>query len=426
MGGWSQFANHGTVNPSDYQVYNQDHHGPALRVFESAVRREARVPTERPVVDVYGNGNEGDQSAGLDGQGPAVADRVGRAEADAMLRAWREAGTRLQPRLHLDLRWTRICFCGQQTAVGPVDDQAVPGIPFLTGSEEGRGPLYDVTRVPFEGLRSPTGFDSQGHKLGLPVISESSYPKAVPLFVVRIGERLIASVPGEATVEVGRRIRAAVLRTAEGTGATSAVLAGLTNEFIQYLTTPEEYDRQHYEGGSTMYGRAESVLVTEQLAELSRRMARGEPAQDAYPFDPRNGITANGEPFGTGAESGRILEQPVATPPGGQAVLVWQGGPRGLDRPLDAAFLTVERRDGARWRWAADDLGLQLVWTVDGEGRYRAHWQVPVDAPAGEYRIRVTANRYPLESATFRVDPVAPRRTLDPTHPAARFAPVAR
>ena len=35
IGGWSTFANHGTVNPSEYQVYTQDHHGAALRVFEA-------------------------------------------------------------------------------------------------------------------------------------------------------------------------------------------------------------------------------------------------------------------------------------------------------------------------------------------------------------------------------------------------------
>jgi hypothetical protein len=29
------------------------------------------------------------------------------------------------------------------------------GFPFLTGSEEERGPLFDVTHVPFEGMRNP-------------------------------------------------------------------------------------------------------------------------------------------------------------------------------------------------------------------------------------------------------------------------------
>ncbi len=92
IGGWSMFANHGTVNPASYLFYNQDHHGAAVRVFEREVRRLGKVPKGRRVVNVYGNGNEGDQSAGLDGQGPVIAERVGRKEAAAMLRAWKQAG----------------------------------------------------------------------------------------------------------------------------------------------------------------------------------------------------------------------------------------------------------------------------------------------------------------------------------------------
>jgi hypothetical protein len=425
MGAWSTFANHGTVNPAEYGVYNQDHHGAALRVFESAVRRAGRVPAGRPVINVYGNSDEGDQSAGLDGRGPAVADRVGRAEAGAMLRAWRQAGSRLSEGAEVDLRWTRVCFCGQETADGPVDSRAVPGVPFLTGSEEGRGPLFDITRTPLEGQRSPVGSGPQGHKLGLPVVSESSYPKAVPLFVVRVADRLVISFPGEATVEVGRRARAAVLQAAAGRGFAGAVVAGLANEYIQYFTTPEEYDRQHYEGGSTEYGRASSTLLTEQLAELTGNLARGEPAQEAYAFDPRNGVEPNGQPFGTGSESGSILRQAdAAVPPGAQAVFIWQGGPRGFDRPLDTPFVTIQREDDGRWRTATDDLGLQIVWTVDDDGRYRMHWEVPRDAASGTYRVVVTANRYRLRGRPFRVDPTAVDPGTDPDHPAARFAPI--
>ena len=70
-GAWSTFANHGTVNPSDYQVYTQDHTGIATRTFEAKMRRAGNVPKCQPVIDVFPNSNEGDQSAGLEGQGAA-------------------------------------------------------------------------------------------------------------------------------------------------------------------------------------------------------------------------------------------------------------------------------------------------------------------------------------------------------------------
>jgi hypothetical protein len=235
--------------------------------------------------------------------------------------------------------------------------------------------------------------------------------------VVRVADRLVVSLPAEPTVEVGRRARAAV-QAAAGGGIAGSVVSGLANEYVNYLTTPQEYDRQHYEGGSTVFGPASSALLREALAELARRMARGLPAQSPYPFDPRNGVIANGAPFGAGAGSAAILEQPRALLPRGvDAVLGWKGGPRGLDKPLDVPFVTIQRRVRGRWRRVADDLGLQIVWTVDDEGRHLAFWRIPGGARAGLYRIVVTANRYRLVSRSFRVDPAAPRPPADPRHP---------
>jgi hypothetical protein len=56
-----------------------------------------------------------------------------------------------------------------------------------------------------------------------------------------------------------------------------------------------------------------------------------------------------------------------------------------------------------------DDLGLQILWRVDGQGGYDAEWEVPRDATLGRYRFVVTANRYKLTSAPFGV---APSRAL--------------
>ena len=187
----------------------------------------------------------------------------------------------MSTRPQLDLRWTRTCFCGQEVPGGRVASEPMAGIPFLTGSEEGRGPLYDETGVPFEGRRTEgSGFESQGHKVGVPgATSTETVPQAVPLMTVRVADRVIASLPAEPTVEVGRRVRQAVLGATRDAGVRRVIVSGLANEFIQYLTTPEEYDRQHYEGGSTLYGPLSAVLLTQELGTLAGRMARGEPAQ---------------------------------------------------------------------------------------------------------------------------------------------------
>jgi neutral ceramidase len=408
VGIWSTFADHGTVNKYTYGVYNADHHGSATRVVEDSIRREGRVPATQDVVNAYGNTDEGDQSAGLTRSGPAAADLVGRVEAARMLAAWRDAGRHLTTTPELGSRWTRVCFCGQTTAGGAVSVNAATGLPLFIGSEEGRGPLYDITQQPFEGRASPVddpADPAQGHKIIVTraqLTGGSSTPKAVPLTVARVGERLIGTIPGEMSVDMGRRVRAA-LRSAAPPGVAGIQLSGLANEYLSYFVTPEEYDAQHYEGGSTMYGRQASVLMQEELVRLTGQLRSGQPAATPYAADPRNGVVDTAAPFGTGASSATAVAQPATTQRFARAGFSWTGALKGLDMPLGKPFVSVQRLSGGGWRPAADDAGLQVVWRVDDNGRYDAQWEVPWDEPVGLHRIVVTGNHYRLVSGAFRV-----------------------
>ena len=420
IGGWSIFPDHGTVTKSSFEYYNQDHHGSALRAFEEAVRRAGRVPRRQVVLNVYGNGNEGDMSAGLDHSGPAGSDEVGREEARAMFQAWRRAGRAgLSRRPPLDLRWTRVCFCGQMTETGPLPTDPQPGLPFLTGSEEERGPLYDVTGQTYEDTRNPVGSDTQGHKVGISGAG-GSLPRVVPLIQVLVRNKLIATLPGEPTKEIGARLRARVLQAVAGSGVTDVVVSGLTNEFVLYITTYEEYERQHYEGGNTHYGPNQGTFLIAEQAKLAAALVRGEPAPEAHPFDPTYGVVPDGPAYPDGAETGEIIEQPAAAYARlDHAELAWLGGPDGLDRPVDRAFVTAQRWSGRRGGWsgrrgrwsgrrlrrADSDLGLAMLWTVDPGGLHRLRWEVPLRMKPGVYRLVVTAKRYRLVSRSFRVRP---------------------
>jgi neutral ceramidase len=234
---------------------------------------------------------------------------------------------------------------------------------------------------------------------------EADFPPAVPLMVVRLGTRAIATIPGEMTVEMGRRVRAAVLTAAASAGVKRVVLSGYANEFLHYFTTPEEYEMQHYEGGSTIFGKYSSNLIRDDLATLAGDLAQGRPAPAPADFDPRNGVVPDFTPYGRGAARGVASAQPVRTQRIARASFSWTGAAQGLDRPLDRRFVTVQRRAGRRWRAVANDLGLQILWRVDDDGHYRAEWQVPLSARVGRYRFVVTANRYRLRSRPFRVVP---------------------
>ena len=437
MGAWLNFADHGTVNPYNFTVYSGDHHGPASRIFERAVRRAGRVPRGREVVGAYGNADAGDMTAALRGRGPAFAEKVGRAEAGAMLRAWRQAGRRMAGAPRVDVRWTRSCFCGRTVSGGRVDSVPAMGSPFFTGSEEGRGPLFEQTGVNHEGHRLPVGVGPQGRKIetvGPPV---AEFPTAVPLMVVRVGTGAIATIPGEMSAEMGKWTRVAVQAALRPAGVSNVSLAGYSNEFLHYFVTPEEYDQQHYEGGSTLFGKYTSNLIRDDLALLGTALARGTGAPAPYDFDPRHGFLPDFTPYGNGTAGGRLEAQPPQRVQRMQrAVFKWAGAARGLDRPIDRPFVTVQRRvtvrtggrrrggrrggrrrpEGTpvftgrvrikrRWRAVANDLGLQILWRVDEDGRYQAYWQVPRGARLGRYRFVVTANRYTLRSRPFRVGP---------------------
>jgi neutral ceramidase len=401
IGAYSNFADHGTVVHSENQVYSGDHHATAWRVFADRVRKAAEVPRRQTVVDVYPNGAEGDQTAGIRHVGIAAAVWVGSKEADAMFDAWRAAGDRLSRTPALDLRWTRTCFCGRETATGPVDTQGREGLPFITGSEEGRGPLYDVTHVAFEGMTTGRDDPVQGDKVIAPA---GSPPPAVPVGVYRVGDVVLAAIPGEPTKEVGVRVRAAVLHAMQGSGVTHAVIAGLADDYAQYITTPEEYGQQSYEGASTLYGKNEATFFQERLAELGAALAAGKPAPDAYPFDPSYGVHPDGPDYPAGAASGTITGQPDGSVARmGRVTMAWTGGPSGHDRPVDKAFVSAQRLVGGRWRTVDSDLGLAMLWRVDDQGRYTVQWQPPATVPTGTYRLRVTATRYELDSRTFAV-----------------------
>jgi neutral ceramidase len=184
------------------------------------------------------------------------------------------------------------------------------------------------------------------------------------------------------------------------------VIAGLANEYADYFTTPQEYDAQHYEGAATVYGRASSDALEQTLVDLTKRLVGGRPAPKPYAYDPRNGVTANARPFPSGPSAAQIVAQPSASSTRlAHPVFSWHGGPRGYDRPLDRAFVLIKRRTQGRWKTIDSDLGIDVLWTVDDNGLYRAEWEPPLDARLGRLRFTIHANHYRLRSRPFRLSP---------------------
>lgn len=129
--------------------------------------------------------------------------------------------------------------------------------PKLTVLELGRRKIVGVSRL--RALPLPYGIHPAVDQLL--ALDQSSLddpkpwaPQILPLQILRLGGVAIVSVPAEFTTAAGRRLRRSVAERLE-IPVDMVVLAGYANAYCGYVTTPEEYQIQNYEGASTHFGR---------------------------------------------------------------------------------------------------------------------------------------------------------------------------
>lgn len=79
-------------------------------------------------------------------------------------------------------------------------------------------------------------------------------PQILPLQSIRVGDWVWITVPSEFTTTSGVRLKKSVLEDLRGSWARRALLIGYANSYSGYVTTPEEYQLQLYEGASTHFG----------------------------------------------------------------------------------------------------------------------------------------------------------------------------
>jgi neutral ceramidase len=110
-----------------------------------------------------------------------------------------------------------------------------------------------------------------------PAAREVSWvPRYLPIQQLRIGQLLIAGMPNEPTTVSGRRLRGALDGAWAGQGVERIVIGAYSNAYCGYLTTPEEYQEQAYEGASTLYGQWSLPVFCTEHVELTRAMLSGE------------------------------------------------------------------------------------------------------------------------------------------------------
>ncbi len=110
-------------------------------------------------------------------------------------------------------------------------------------------------------------------------------PQVIPLQVVKIGTLVLACVPAEFTTVAGLRLKAK-LKTVFAARADHVALAGYSNDYAFYVTTPEEYAAQAYEGAGTLYGPHTLAAYAQEMGKLAVALRDGVAVATGVPVAP--------------------------------------------------------------------------------------------------------------------------------------------
>ncbi|MFW0796454.1 neutral/alkaline non-lysosomal ceramidase N-terminal domain-containing protein [Gordonia sp. CPCC 205515] len=229
-------------------------------------------------------------------------------------------------------------------------------------------------------------------------------PQIVPLQILRIGELVLAAIPAEVTIVAGLRLRQ-VVGDALRTSPDNVVVQGYSNAYTQYVTTPEEYDSQQYEGGETQFGRWTLSAYLQEFHSLAGAMAtgravpRGPAPLDKSGFQPDLLPPVPPDQPIPGRTFGDVLTPARARYRPGQTVVVeFVGAHPNNDFHTDGTYLEVQRRSGGTWTTVATDHDweTELRWrrpaNSTDQSIIRIAWTVPRRG-IGRFRIRYHGDR---------------------------------
>ncbi|SFK49263.1 neutral ceramidase [Streptomyces pini] len=433
VGAVNWFATHCTSMSGDNRLISADNKGYAAYHWEREVAGADYLADGAPeVIAAFAQTNAGDMSPNLDLEPPTTPEDFEHTRANG-LRQYRAAarqlerpGTRLSggvdSRLvYVDL--SDVTVGPEFTGDGRTHRTAKPAVgaamaagstedgPAFPGFSEGENPFWDAISHSVVYTVSPELRDAHAPKAIAVPIGEMNrvYPwvqEIVPVQLVRIGRLYLIGVPGEVTIAAGLRLRRTVAQ-ATGADLDDVLVAGYANSYFHYLTTPEEYDAQHYEGGSTLFGRWQLPAIQQVSAQLARAMREGRalptgpepPDLSAAPLALQPPIVLDAPQIGR--SFGDVLSQPREGYRAGERVTaVFAGAHPGNDLHRGSTYLRVERYEGGVWRTVADDgdWSTALRWERDGiaASKVTVTWDVPADATPGRYRVRYHGDAKPL------------------------------
>jgi neutral ceramidase len=426
LAAYSSFSAHATALTPPVEVYNADWFAYAQKDLEWTIKSKYETPWA--VVHAMTAGTQGDMAPALPDTSDYIfsfppvdwkeARKLGQGIGGEAIKLFEALGEELTADISLDssvrelnirehniVENVKLCKDAVvgNTLVGGADERGVPwisAIPFLKG-----GNVMSRRWFFKDGC--------QGNKRHLffsfiqPLLEpKDSFPNTAMFQLIRVNDTVILPVPFEVTAESGRRMSARVKREFVEAGDESirhVWAVSNANGYFGYTTTPEEYSRQNYEGGHTLYGRHTSPYLTAQLGLLARDFkAKGE-VQELKP-DWKYAVKVNTfypeAQVSTGQR--KVLVQPKAVKAKkyyeeDYIAFRWQDvGASEID--LHEPLSRVEVKKNGEWvpmfvdGKPIDDDGYDMEVRYlkkldEGMGKYEVRWYNPV--PGGEYRFLI-------------------------------------
>lgn len=416
VGAINFFATHGTSMTNENQLISGDNKGYAAYHAERLEAGADYLAGQPALIAAFAQTNAGDMTPNLDrknGIGPTQDEVentriIGRRQYDAaaaLFGAGTPIGDTVDSRLtYVDLgnvevrpeftpdgrpHLTGPAMAGAAQIAGTDDGAGFPGF------RQGRNRLFDTASAMLRQLnprfgdaQAPKGVVASLHGVNrfTPFVQER-----VPVQLVRIGRLYLITIPGEPTIVAGLRLRRTVAAIV-GADLRDVLCVGYSNAYFHYVTTPEEYDEQRYEGGSTLFGRWQLPALMQTAAALATAMRDGESMDVGERPGPANTRSWLGKPRADAGDHGAVLVPPSTSYAPGQVVSVaFSSANPNNDLRRGRTYLEVQRRDPDDWVRVADDgdWSTTFEWRRDGRrgSVVTVTWTVPADTAPGEYRI---------------------------------------
>jgi len=188
-------------------------------------------------------------------------------------------------------------------------------------------------------------------------------------------------------------------------GVDTVVIAGLSNDYHEYMATREEYTAQMYEGASTIFGPWQLAAIQQESRKLALTMAAGQPAPAGVaaavlPTGPASPITIDP---GSSKFGSLVTDAQASYTQGNTVDVTWVAGYPGNDLRTMSSYLFAEQQN-AQGGWDpvatnGHDPELTFIWhstpslistelSEAGPSTAEGLWKIPLNIPAGTYRIR--------------------------------------